>query len=205
MTRLTTERLILRPWEDRDRAPMAAIQGDAEVRRFFPKTLSPLEADAEIDLAIARARENGFHFQAAELKQGGELVGLVGLGIVPDAVQAAIPSRPRVEIGWTIAPRFWGRGLVPEAARAWLAHAWSLGLDEVVAFTARINQPSRRVMEKIGMVHEPADSFAHPNVAPDHPIAPHVLYRACRPASGTGAGTGAAPSDASGDRRESQG
>jgi RimJ/RimL family protein N-acetyltransferase len=131
---------------------MARIHADPQVRRFYPKVLTREEVDADIDLAIDRTRANGFHFQAAELKDSGQLIGLIGLGIVPDATRAAIPSHPRVEIGWVLGREFWGQGLAPEGARAWLGFAWSLGLAEVVAFTARLNLPSQRVMQKIGMV-----------------------------------------------------
>ncbi|MCT7376025.1 GNAT family N-acetyltransferase [Chelativorans salis] len=180
--RLTTERLILRPWEDRDRAPMAAIHGDPHVRRFFPRLLTPEETNTDIDLAISRARANGFHFQAAELKETGELVGLIGIGVLPDVMREAIPSRPQVEIGWVTAERFWGRGLAPEGAHAWLDYAWSIGLPEVVAFTARVNLPSQRVMQKIGMEHDPSDDFTHPKLSDGHPLRPHVVYRKRNPA-----------------------
>ncbi|WP_163271686.1 GNAT family N-acetyltransferase [Chelativorans alearense] len=179
---LTTERLILRPWEDRDRAAMAAIHGDTHVRRFFPKVLTPEETNTDIDLAIERARVNGFHFQAAELKDSGEFIGLIGLGYVPDIIRAAIPSHPRVEIGWVIGKAFWGRGLAPEGAQAWLNYAWSIGLPEVVAFTARVNAPSQRVMQKIGMVYDPTDDYRHPRIAEGHPLRPHVVYRKRNPA-----------------------
>ena len=32
---ITTERLIVRPWRDNDRAPFAALNQDAEVRRYL--------------------------------------------------------------------------------------------------------------------------------------------------------------------------
>lgn len=181
MCRLTTDRLILRPWEDRDRAPMAGIHGDPQVRRFFARVLTREEADADIDLAIDRRRANGFHFQAAELKDSGQLIGLIGLGVIPDATRAAIPSHPRVEIGWILGRAFWGQGLAPEGARAWLDHAWSLGLSEVVAFTARLNLPSQRVMQKIGMVRDDADDYEHPSFPTNHPLRPHVVYRVPNP------------------------
>lgn len=178
---LTTERLILRPWEDRDREAMIAIQGDAHVRRFFPRVLTPEDADAGINMAIERARTDGFHFQAAELKESGQLIGLIGIGLVPDATRAAIPSHPQVEIGWVIGKQFWGQGLAPEGARAWLAYAWSIGLPEVVAFTARLNAPSQRVMQKIGMVYDPSDDYHHPTVPEGHRLRPHVVYRTRNP------------------------
>ncbi|MCR6670537.1 GNAT family N-acetyltransferase [Devosia ginsengisoli] len=184
--RLETSSLVLRPWEDRDREAMADIQGDPHVRRYFLRPLTRQEAFDDIDLAQARARENGFHFQAAELKATGELVGQIGIGVVPEKTRAAIPSHPRVEIGWVLAPRFWGQGLAPEGARAWLDYAWSIGLDEIVAFTAKKNLPSQRVMQKIGMQREPSDDYEHPAIPPGHALRPHMVFRIRKPAPAAG-------------------
>lgn len=180
--RLQTHRLLLREWEDRDRAPLAAILGDPNVRRFYPATATPKQVSAQIDVSVSLAAENGFHFQAAELKATGELVGLIGIGVVPPAIRAVIPGAPRVEIGWQFAERFWGQGLAPEAARAWLDAGWqSFDLPEIVAFTAATNLPSQRVMEKIGMTRNPANDFQHPNLPQGHPLRSHVVYRINNP------------------------
>ena len=173
-----TDRLIMRPWRDDDRPALAAICGDAEVRRFYPKVLTAEETSAQIDGVIAATARNGFHFAAAELKSTGKLIGFIGLGVVPDRLRDVIPGRPRVEIGWQLDQAVWGQGLAPEGARAWLAYGFDvLGLPEIVAFTAAVNTPSRHVMEKIGMTRTPADDFAHPRVAEGNPLRPHVLYR----------------------------
>jgi RimJ/RimL family protein N-acetyltransferase len=179
--RLETARLILRPWEERDREPFAEIVGDPVVRRFFAQTLAPDEASAYIDHMVEAARNHGFHMQAAELKADGALVGLIGIGHIPEATRGAIPGHPEVEIGWVLAQRFWGQGLAPEGARAWLDHAWSIGLPEVVAFTAAINEPSQRVMEKIGMARDPDGDFLHPRIGEGHTLRRHVLYRIFNP------------------------
>jgi RimJ/RimL family protein N-acetyltransferase len=180
--RLETDNLVLRGWEDRDRAAMAAIQADPRVRRFFPRRLSWAETQADIDNSVARAAAEGFHTEAAELRQTGELVGLIGINHIPQVIRDAIPSRPLIEIGWVLAPRFWGRGLATEGARAWLAHAWSIRLDEVIATTSPLNLPSRRVMEKLGMRHDPADDYGRPTVPAGHPLRPHLVYRIANPA-----------------------
>jgi len=179
---LRTERLVLRPWEDRDRAPLAKILGDAHVRRFYPTVATPEEVSAQIDYAIARTAENGFHFWAVERKTDGALLGLCGLGVIGEPLRSAIPGQPRVEIGWQLDKAIWGQGIAPEAARAWLDHAWTvLELPEVVAFTARPNLPSQRVMEKIGMTRDAAGDFDHPRIPEGHPIRPHVLYQIANP------------------------
>jgi RimJ/RimL family protein N-acetyltransferase len=83
-----------------------------------------------------------------------------------------------VEIGWRLLPHYWNKGLATEAARKILDHSASvLGLKEVVAFTVPANIPSRRVMEKIGMVRDLAGDFDHPRIPDGHPLQRHVLYR----------------------------
>lgn len=181
--RLETERLVLRPWEERDRKDLIAVQCDPEVRRFFPTVPTPGQVSTDFDAALEKAKRNGFHFGSARTKEDDAFVGLMGIGIIPDDMRDVIPGRPRVEIGWVFARQFWGQGLAPEGARTWLDHAWSIGLPEVVAFTASLNQPSQRVMEKIGMVRNQADDFQHPRIEDGHPLRPHVLYRIVSPAA----------------------
>lgn len=178
--RIETERLILRPWEHRDRLPLRAILGDSQVRRFYPAPATAEESDRLIEHSNAEAAVHGFHFQAVEHRSDGVLLGMMGLAPMSQVMQAATGGK--VEIGWQLNARYWGQGLAPEGARAWLDHAWHrLDLDEVVAFTAAINRPSRRVMEKIGMDHDPATDFAHPRLPDGHALRPHVLYRLRNP------------------------
>ena len=179
--KLDTARLVLRPWEERDRDDLIAVQCDPQVRRFFPSVPTPDQVSDDFDAALEKARINGFHFGSARLKQDDTFVGLLGIGIVPDDIREAIAGHPRVEIGWVLARRFWGQGLAPEGARAWLDHAWSIGLPEVVAFTAAVNTPSQRVMEKIGMMRDPAADYMHPRFEQEHPLRPHVVYRIVNP------------------------
>ena len=71
-----------------------------------------------------------------------------------------------------------GAGLRAEAGRAALAFGFGeRGLDEIVSFTSVTNRNSRRVMEKLGMTHDPEGDFDHPGAAEDSPLRAHVLYR----------------------------
>jgi ribosomal-protein-alanine N-acetyltransferase len=90
---------------------------------------------------------------------------------------------PAVEIGWRLARRHQGFGYASEAARAVLAHGFErVGLDEIVSFTVPANTASRRVMEKIGMLRDPAGDFDHPSLPEGSPLRRHVLYRLSRAA-----------------------
>ncbi len=183
--KLETERLILRPWREADKKLYAAIIGDPEVRRFFPAVGTYADADAGIERAKQRLENFGFSFLAVERKQDGAFMGMLGMAPFRDELRAAIPTNPAVEIGWQLGRQFWGQGYAPEGARAFLDYAWMpLGLPEVVAITYEGNWPSRRVMEKIGMTHDPRGNFQHPDVPSGHKVRPHVLYRIANPALG---------------------
>ena len=176
--RLETERLIIRDWQDGDREPYASFVADPEVRRFYLETLSRTESDAMIDRFIQYGARDGFGFHPVERKSDGALLGDVG--IIP--VDMPIRGNPPVEIGWTIGKQYWGNGYAPEAARAWIDHAFNvLNFGEVVAWTSTVNLPSQRVMQKLGMSTSPEDNFIHPKSPPGHPLGPHVLYRISRP------------------------
>jgi RimJ/RimL family protein N-acetyltransferase len=170
---LTTQRLLLRGWREADREPWAAMNADPEVRRFFPDTLSRAESDASVDRFQAMLTERGYGLWAVEVRATGEFIGFVGLNPAPDDY----PVAPAMEIGWRLARESWGRGYAPEAARAVLDQAFGpLGFTELVSFTTVSNAPSRRVMEKLGMTHDPADDFESPKVK-GWWGAPHVVYR----------------------------
>ena len=102
------------------------------------------------------------------------------VGLVPVGME--IRGKPPVEIGWLLGKQYWGNGYAPEAAQAWIDHAFNvLGFNEVVAWTTVTNLPSQRVMQKLGMRTSPEDNFVHPKSPPGHPLGPHVLYRISRP------------------------
>jgi len=177
---LETSRLRLRPWEKRDRAAFAAINADAEVRRhYFPAILSRAQSDELIDRCADHLDRYGFGFVAVERRDDGCLIG--GLGLSRPGPE--VPGAADMEIGWILGRANWRRGYAFEAASACLAHAWSaLGAREVIAYTSTINEPSRRLMEKLGMTRSPADDFDDSTVPEGDALRPHVLYRIGNPA-----------------------
>jgi RimJ/RimL family protein N-acetyltransferase len=141
---------------------------------FFPATLSPEETDELIDRIGQHFESHGFGIYAVELIETGEFIGFIGL----NTPTFEAPFLPAVEIGWRLAHAHWGQGLATEGARAVVVHAFqALKLPSLVSFTTATNLRSRRVMENIGMVHDPAADFDHPNLPAGHPLRPHVLYR----------------------------
>jgi ribosomal-protein-alanine N-acetyltransferase len=173
-----TERLLLRGWREADKAPYAALNGDVEVMRHFPSTLTPEQSNDMVD-RMSAAWERGFGLWAVERLDTGEFIGFVGLA----APSWSTDFTPCVEIGWRLARAHWGHGFAPEAARATLDFAFSqvsLPGDEVVSFTTERNLKSQRVMQQIGMRLDPSRSFDHP-MTPGWVEQRHVLYCIDRP------------------------
>ncbi len=173
---LRSERLLLRGWHARDRAPFAELNADLEVMRYFPAPLSRTESDQLIDRMAAHFDEHGWGLWALEEQATERFLGFTGLALVE-----SLPFAPTTEVGWRLRRDAWGRGYATEAARTALRFAFDrsgLALEEVVSFTAQANVRSRAVMRRIGMTRDAADDFDHPALPHGHPLRRHVLYRA---------------------------
>ncbi len=178
---IRTERLLLRRWRPEDLYPFARLNADPEVMEYFPARLSAAESAELARRADRHFQLSGYGLFAVQLLDGPPFIGFVGLSRVPDDY----PCAPAVEVGWRLARAHWGRGYASEAALASLKYAAGLGLKQVVSFTSETNWRSRRVMERIGMVHHPIDDFLHPRLPVGHPLRPHVLYRVGLPDLGS--------------------
>ncbi|WP_307801619.1 GNAT family N-acetyltransferase [Microbispora triticiradicis] len=174
---IRTDRLVLRRWREDDKEPFAALNADPVVMEHFPATLTREESDALVERAEAAIEERGFGWWAVEVD--GEFIGFTGLSVPAFTAHFT----PCVEIGWRLARSAWGHGYATEAARASLEYGFgTLGLTEVVSFTAVPNLRSQAVMRRLGMTRDPGEDFDHPVLPEGHPLRRHVLYRARRPA-----------------------
>jgi len=172
--RLTTSRLILRRWQDEDLEPFARLNADDLVTQYLLHRMTRAQSDAMVARINAHFEREGFGLWAVEAPGVAPFVGAVGL-VVPSFIA---PFTPCVEIGWRLDRVFWGRGFASEAARAALAFGFqTAGLGEIVSLTVPANGRSRAIMQRLGMVHSPADDFEHPLVPEGHPLLQHVLYR----------------------------
>ncbi len=173
-----TERLILRPWREEDRATFAAMNADPEVVAHFPAPLTRVESDELIDRFRVQAARRGFGVQAVQERTTNELIGMVGLWVPEwDA-----DFTPAVEIAWRFRRASWGQGLAFEAARDVLDYAFQvLRLPQVMSWTVPANERSWRLMERLGM--QRAGTFEHPKVAEGHPLREHVRYVISAPAA----------------------
>ena len=169
---IRTDRLLLRQWREEDKQPFAALNADPDVMEHFPAPLTRGQSDALVERAAVAIASRGWGLWAVEA--GGGFIGFVGLN-EPDFM-------PGVEVGWRLARHAWGHGYATEAGRAVIRYAFDeIGLAEIVSFTSTTNVRSQRVMQRLGMTHDPADDFDQPRVE-DPRLRRHVLYRLAFPA-----------------------
>jgi ribosomal-protein-alanine N-acetyltransferase len=152
---LNTGRLKLRPIEQSDVDALHALWTDPDVRRYlWADQILPREQVADIvDKSVASFAQEGFGFFAMELTdQSGEVIGFCG--------HRRSGEQDQVELLYGIHPRYWGAGLVAEAAREVLQFGFeNCGFDTVVAATDTPNQQSVRVLQKLGMTFEGRREF----------------------------------------------
>ena len=153
---LTTDRLLLRPWalsdaeslyayaQDPDVGPIAGWpphQNVEESRRIIETVFSVPECYAICE------KENGVAIGAISLKMGDNT----------DMTDCA----DECELGYWLGKPFWGRGYMPEAAAAVLAHAFTdLEMRAVWCGYYEGNLKSKRVQEKLGFAY----NHTHPAV-----------------------------------------
>jgi len=149
---LQTERLVLRPFEERDYDLLYAIQSDAEVARYLYN--EPRDHDEVRDLlgrkiAGSEWRDEGDWLSAAVvLRESGAAVGDLDLCWASDEHRTG-------EIGFAVDPVHQGRGYATEAARAILRLAFEdFALHRVIGRAEARNDASTRVLEKLGMRRE---------------------------------------------------
>ncbi len=174
---LRSSRLILRSWRDNDLPAIARMNADPRVMEFMPALLDRTASEAMVDRLQSAIDNQGFGFWAVEAPGVADFVGFVGLA------RPGFPAAftPCVEIGWRLAHAYWGRGYATEAAQTALAFGFTeLDLDEIVSFTAELNDRSKCVMRRLGMQHYRVEDFDHPALPPGDRLRRHVLYRLSR-------------------------
>jgi len=141
-----TERLSLRRLAHRDAAALHRCTGDAEVMRYWHP--GPDEDVAATEGRIAEIDEHwrryGFGDFAVIERETGALVGFAGLH--------HIDGMDEVNVGYTLVPSCWRRGLGAELCQVLLAHGFTdLGLPEIVAVVDPRNAASLALARRCGL------------------------------------------------------
>lgn len=149
--KITTARLILRDFVAEDWRAVQAYQADSRYLRFNPWT-ERTEADVRefvLRFVNHQTQDPRRKFQLAiTLPESGQLIGNVGIRRKPE-------NEWEADIGYELAPAFWGQGYATEAARAIVAFGFrELGLHRISAECRPENTASAHVLEKLGLQRE---------------------------------------------------
>jgi RimJ/RimL family protein N-acetyltransferase len=176
MLPLETERLVIRGFEEPDRALFHEINSDEKVMEFYPYRRTRAQSDELFDRGRAGLAETGYGYTAVEIRATGECIGYCCLAF-PNLEPVLPPGT--VEIGWRTAARYWGKGYATEAAKALLTDGFTRrGLGEIVSFAVPSNARSLAVMQRIGMSRNPASDFDHPKIGENYAhLRRHIVYR----------------------------
>ena len=144
---LETKRLFFRPWEEADAEECFKYAKDP---RVGPIAGWPVHTSVENSRQIIRDVLMVPETYAIVLKETGLPIGCIGLHRNDLAVKD-----DEMELGYWLGVPYWGQGLVPEAGREMLRHAFEdLGLDRVWCGYYDGNNKSKRVQEKLGFRYQ---------------------------------------------------
>jgi len=162
--RVETERLILRRWTPADGPAMKAIWAERDIWRAIRPDIpfDPNQWRDMLDRQLEHWKRHGFGLWAAAARASGEIIGWIG------------PSHPafirkladQIEIGWTLRPPFWGRGLATEGAAVAVDAAFAhLEADSLISLIHHTNERSIAVATRLGMRH--SRDVLHPELGED--------------------------------------
>ena len=145
-----TERLILRRWKDSDAEDLFEYAKDPDVG---PVAGWPAHHSVDESLDVIRNVLSAAECYAICLKEDGKAIGTIELKL--NGHTDMTDRDDECELGYWVGKPFWGRGIMPEAAREMLRHAFEdLGMQRVWCGYYEGNTKSKRVQEKCGFKYQ---------------------------------------------------
>lgn len=146
-----TERLILRRFELSDAEDMYNnyCGSDIVTEYLSWNTHSSLDDTKSYleKVALPNYENENTYCWAIVLKETNQVVGCIEASKVDLNLKS-------IMFGWVLGDKFWGRGLMPEAASVVRDYLFDEGFVRIWAYHNSENKKSGRVMQKIGMLHE---------------------------------------------------
>lgn len=139
--KITTERLIIRSFEENDLGDLHEYLSDEEVVRFEPYSAMSLD-ETKKNLEWRISSDEIF---AVELKSTGKMIGSVFLGK---------RECETLELGYVLNRNFWKKGYAYEACNALCSDAFSKGIHRIEANCDPLNTASWRLLERLGFLRE---------------------------------------------------
>ncbi len=145
-----TARLTIRRVQPADLGDLLVVNGDDAVTRFLPYPTWKSAADAQcwFDRMAALQAAGGAAQYVIEHRELARVIGSCLLF-------RHEPASGRAEIGYVLGRAYWGQGLMLEAMRGFVGHAFgTLGLRRLEADVNPLNEASVRLLERLGFVRE---------------------------------------------------
>ena len=143
---LETERLILRRWEKNDAESLFEYAKDPDVG---PIAGWPAHRSVEESRNVIKNVFNGKEAYAICLKTDNKAIGAIELKL--NGYTDMTERDDECELGYWLGKPFWGQGIVPEAVKEMLRHAFEeIGMTTVWVGYYEGNAKSKRVQEKCG-------------------------------------------------------
>ena len=143
----TSDRLILRHFQDDDLVALFEMNRDPQILTYIPSASFQQLGDAEKvlkEVIYADYERYGYGRWAVELKASGEVIGFCGPKYLADF--------DKVELGYRYFSQYWRQGIGFEAASAALPLFKTLcGVDEAIALIMPGNQASAALAHKLWM------------------------------------------------------
>lgn len=142
-----TERLIVRPWSVSEAARCFEIYSDPRVTEF-------LGGGPSLSLEEQAERIRGINLRYADRPEFGlcAIVEKKSQHIVGSSLLKLLPESSLFEVGWHLAPEFWGNGYATESGRGAIDFAFhEMQLPAVYAVVNPKNTRSLRVCDRLGM------------------------------------------------------
>lgn len=162
----TTERLVLRPWREDDRADWSRHLNTDEVRVHMGGAFPPEEVDAAFARLVNNWPTKGFGMLAIERRADGMLLGFAGYGPITTAAAPA-EMRGGPEVGYQLRADARGQGYATEAARTVLDLIFARTEAPVPwGQTSEANARSGAVFRRLGLTLRPGLAYDDPDYEP---------------------------------------
>ncbi len=142
---ILTERLLVRPAQEADRARMVSLWRDREFNvNYHRPAFSEEEAQARFDHMLDVCDDVPFAKQPVIERASGIITGYTGVDWFD------WQGAQRLEFGWRLAPEYRGLGYATEAAQALLDEARRTFIGEIFVIIDQENLASQNVARKLG-------------------------------------------------------
>lgn len=146
LKKIVTERMQLSPVSEEEVDELHQLWMQPEVRKYlWDDKIIPLEETRQIvSQSITAFLNNKYGLWVSRLIASEDIIGFCGYW--------PFFELPQVELIYGLSPKYWGRGLATEMARALLEYGFrECGLENIQASADVPNRASIAVMERLGM------------------------------------------------------